>query len=75
MHHVYFNAQFDKMFTRNNCQSNETGGTYIYIVPNGKYIFNNQSGRCQSKAEDDIDQNGKMQLIKMHHVELMDFIM
>lgn len=55
----YFNAQFDKMFTRNNCQSNETGGTYIYIVPNGKYFSTISQEDANQKAQDDIDQNGQ----------------
>lgn len=47
------------MFTRNNCQSNETGGTYIYIVPNGKYFSTISQEDANQKAQDDIDQNGQ----------------
>jgi len=51
----YFNAQLDKMFTRNNCQSNETGGTYIYIVPNGKYFSTISQEDANQKAQNAAD--------------------
>lgn len=63
------------MFTRNNCQSNETGGTYIYIVPNGKYFSTISQEDANQKLKMTLIKMAKMQLIKMHHVELMDFIM
>ncbi|SQG06882.1 DUF5977 domain-containing protein [Elizabethkingia meningoseptica] len=55
----YFNTFTEKAFTRNNCQSNETGGTYIYTVPAGKYFSTISQADADQKAENDINQNGQ----------------
>lgn len=56
---IFFNAQKSQPFTRSNCGSNAIGGTYIYVVPEGKYFSDISQSDADQQAQNDIDANGQ----------------
>lgn len=57
----YYSSEKSQVFTRNNCGSSATGGTYTYIVPAYQYSSIISPADADQKALNDINTNGQNQ--------------
>ncbi|MEW7399319.1 DUF5977 domain-containing protein [Elizabethkingia anophelis] len=57
---LFYNTQKSKTFTKNNCLSNETPGSYTYIVLAGTYPSFISQADADQKADIDINQYGQL---------------
>ena len=55
----YYNLLKTQSFTRNNCGTGYTGGTYIYTVPAGKYSSMVSQADADNQAQAEINSNGQ----------------
>jgi uncharacterized protein DUF5977 len=56
---TYYDSSVSQVFTRNNCGTGYTGGTYTYTVPPGKYSSTTSQAAAQQLALNDISANGQ----------------
>lgn len=56
---IYKNIALSKVFTKNDCGSNQTGSTVTYQVGVGKYSSTLSQEDANQKAQNDIDTNGQ----------------
>lgn len=56
---IILNSQKSQTFTRNNCGTGYTGGTYIYTVPAGKYSSMVSQADADNQAQAEINSNGQ----------------
>lgn len=55
----YYNVAKNQIFTRNNCGSGYTGGSYTYTVPAGRYSSITSQLDADNQAQTDINLNGQ----------------
>ncbi|MCT3700908.1 RHS repeat protein [Elizabethkingia anophelis] len=57
---VFYNTEKSQPFTRNNCPSGTTSGTYNYIVPANKYSSIISKADAEQQAQNEINTNGQI---------------